>query len=108
MARKHGAKSQAVRDHLKEQPEASAKDVVTALGAKGMKVTANLVYFLKGAAKSTKQRKARVVKAAKAAHSNNTVANNIDALTMIREVKALAQKAGGIENLKSLVEALAE
>jgi len=31
-----------------------------------------------------------------------------DALTMIREVKALAAKAGGYEKLKELVDALAE
>jgi hypothetical protein len=31
-----------------------------------------------------------------------------DALTMIREVKALAQKAGGYEKLKELVNALSE
>jgi hypothetical protein len=50
-----------------------------------------------------------VVKAAMdATPSTNGKANKPDALTMIREVKALAAKAGGYEKLKELVDALAE
>ena len=52
---------------------------------------------------------ARVVKAAKAAApSRNGQVSKTDAITMIREVKALAEKAGGYEKLKELVDALAE
>jgi hypothetical protein len=35
-------------------------------------------------------------------------ASKADALTMILEVRALAKKAGGFDNLKGLVNALAE
>jgi hypothetical protein len=43
-----------------------------------------------------------------AAHSPETPAAKADALTMIREVKALAAKAGGYAKLTELVAALAE
>ena len=38
--------------------------------------------------------------------SSNGQSNKADATTMIREVRALAAKAGGYEKLKELVDAL--
>ncbi len=50
-----------------------------------------------------------MVKAAKAAApSSNGQVSKADAATMIRDVKALALRAGGYEKLKDLVDALAE
>jgi hypothetical protein len=51
-----------------------------------------------------------VVNAAMAATSkpsNNGAASNTDTITMIRDVKALAERAGGFEKLRELVDALA-
>ena len=100
--------SQAVRDYLTANPKAKAKEVVAGLAEKGIKVKEGLVYAVKGGMKEKKQRKQRVVKAAMAAHSVGTPAVKADAITMIREVKALAAKAGGYAKLKELVDALAE
>ena len=115
MAKAKVNRSQAVLDYLATNPEAPAKEVVKALAANGIKVNDGLVYAVKGGMKEKKRRKARVVKAAKAAAAvggGNEVGNGVvaktDALTMIREVKALAQKAGGYAKLKELVDALAE
>jgi hypothetical protein len=109
MARSKVNKSQIVRDILTAKPEMKAKEVVEAMAAKGHKITDALVYAVKGAMKEKKKRKARVVKAAKAAApSSNGHVSKADAITMIREVKALAGKAGGYEKLKELVDALAE
>lgn len=46
MARKKGGvnKSAAVREYFKENPQASANEVATALSAKGIKITPALVY----------------------------------------------------------------
>jgi hypothetical protein len=111
MAKTKVNKSEIVREILTANPEMKAKEVVEAMAAKGHKITDALVYAVKGAMKEKKKRKARVVKAAKAAVStasgNGTVSKG-DAITMIREVKSLAQKAGGYEKLKELVDALAE
>jgi arginine repressor len=112
MARTKGVnKSQAVREFLTTNPNAKAKEVVEALAKNGVKVNDGLVYAVKGAMKEKKKRKARMVKAAKAAAnkaSSNGTVSKPDAITMIREVNALAEKAGGYEKLKELVDALSE
>jgi hypothetical protein len=112
MARTKGVnKSQLVRDYLKSNPDAKANDVVAALKDQGHKITANLVYFLKGKSSAKKARKKIVMKAAKAAVGSGTVGNGFvdktDAISLIRDVRALAQRAGGYEQLKELVDALA-
>ena len=102
MPRGKGAtKSQAIREYLTENPGASVKDVIAGLGGQGIKIKANLVYFIKGKMKAGKQRRKKIAKAARAASSNG------DPLTLIRDIKSLAERSGGFEKLKKLVEALA-
>jgi hypothetical protein len=110
MARTKGVnKSEAVRAFLGANPKAKAKEAIAALAGKGIKVTSSLVYAVKGSMKERANRKARVVRAAKApVPNNNGPASKTDAITMIRDVKSLAAKAGGYEKLKDLVDALAE
>ena len=112
MARTKGVnKSQSVRDYLTANPKAKAKDVVEALAATGLKVSENLVYGIKGGMKETSKRKKKIAKAAMAATatpSRNVAVAKADAITMIREVRALAEKAGGFAKLKELVDALAQ
>jgi hypothetical protein len=95
-------RSQAIRDLLTAKPELTVKEVLTALADKGHKVTANLVYFIKGKMKAKTQRRKRVVRAARASTANG------DPVALIRDVKALAGRTGGIGKLKELVEALAQ
>lgn len=106
MPRKKGGpnKSQAVRDLLDQKPDMAVKDIVAALSGKGMTIKPSQVYFLKGKMKAGTQRRKKVVRAARAA----TASGHGDPLTLIREIKALALKSGGIVRLKDLVEALAE
>ena len=112
MAKAKSNKSQAIRDYFTANPKAKAKEVVAGLAGKGITVSEGLVYAVKGGMKEKKRRKKQVVKAALAATHERAVANPIvakaDALTMIREVKSLAAKAGGYAKLKELVDALAE
>jgi len=108
MAKSKTNKSQYVRDYYTDNPQATVKEVMAALSAKGMDVTSALIYKVKGAMAERKHRKQRVAKAAMAATRENAITTKADAITMIREVKALAAKAGGYEKLKELVEALAE
>jgi hypothetical protein len=112
MARTKGSnKSQTIREFLTANPESTAKEVVESLGKTGVKVKEGLVYAVKGSMKEKKRRKKRVAKAAMAASkksSSNGQVSRTDAVTMIREVKALAEKAGGYEKLRELVDALAE
>lgn len=102
------ARASLVRDYLRANPEARTREVVSALAVKGIKVSGGLVYAAKARMKKRERRKVRVVKAAQAATGDNVTDSKADALMMIREVKALAQKAGGYDKLKQLVDALAE
>jgi hypothetical protein len=109
MAKAKATMSQSIRDFYTANPKAKAKEVVEALGKNGIKVTEGLVYAVKGGMKEKSKRKKRVAKAAMAAApSMNGAPAKSDAISMIREVKALAAKAGGYAKLKELVEALAE
>lgn len=104
MPRKKGGpnKSQAIRDLLTQKPDLAVKDVVVRLADKGMTIRPNLVYYIKGKMKAGKQRRRRIVRAARAATPSNG-----DPVALIRDVRALAERSGGIEKLKELVEALA-
>jgi hypothetical protein len=111
MAAKKVNKSQLVRDLLKSNPDMKPKEVVEVLAKDGHKITANLGYFLKGKAAGKKAKKKRIVKAAAAAAAGGTIIDNGfvggDTLSLIKDVKALAQRAGGYGKLKELVDALA-
>jgi hypothetical protein len=104
--------STSIRDYYTANPDAKAKEVVAGLAEKGITVKEGLVYAVKGGMKEKKRRKRQVVKAALAATGGHgvgiTAVAKTDALTMVREVKALAAKAGGYEKLKELVDALAD
>src|SRR4051794_10028063 len=49
--------SAAIRDVLQEDPKLTAKEVVTALAKKGLRVKEGLVYFVKGRMKGRKGRR---------------------------------------------------
>ena len=97
---KNTGKSQAIRELLKSNSKMKTKDVVSTLAQKGMKVTGNLVYYIKGKIKGRRGRKRGRPTAVATRHGN-------DAVSLIKDVKALAQRVGGVDKLKELCEALA-
>jgi hypothetical protein len=96
-------KAQAIRDYFAQNPKATNKEVMEGLGQKGIKVSYNQVYFIKmkGKAKKRKANRAKAVGASKAMGLSNPV-------DLILEVRKLAHNAGGVKNLKLLVDALAD
>jgi hypothetical protein len=104
MAKKNGkpSKSALIREYLKKHKKAKAKQVVEALASNGVDVTEGLVYMQKGQLKGRRQRRAKIVRAARAVKSNS------DPVALIRDVKALAVRAGGYGKLKDLVDALGD
>lgn len=100
-------KSEEIRKLLGANPRISAKDVSTALGEKGIKISPKLYYLVKGKmlAKQAHKKKAQKM-AAKVAASTGTGGG--DALSMILRVKSLAREVGGMKRLQSLVEAMNE
>jgi hypothetical protein len=96
-------KSQAIRDYLAGSPKAGTKEVVAGLGEKGIKVAPTIVYMIKSKARQAKRRvrRERVAEASRQSGSKNPV-------EVVIRVKDLAREVGGIQNLKTLVDLLAE
>lgn len=103
MATKKGpSKSAMIREYLKANRKAPAKQVVEAMKAKGITVTEGLVYAQKGRIKGRKIRRKKIMRAVQAAGVNG------DPVVLIHDVRALAVRAGGYQRLKELVEALGQ
>src|SRR3954462_6625778 len=96
-------KSDAIREALAQNPKAGPKDIVTLLAGRGIKVAPSLVYFIKSKAKHAKlkQKRARVAAATKGTGAPNPV-------ELVLRVKDIAREVGGIQNLKMLVDLLAD
>jgi hypothetical protein len=100
-------KSEEIRQMLKANPKVTAKEVKDALGAKGIKISDNLYYLVKGTilGKQGHKKKARKM-VAKVAGTTGT--GNADALSTILKIKSLANQVGGLKKLRALVEALSQ
>lgn len=98
--RKRGAKSAAVRELLDENPDMTAKEVVARLAARRLRINPHIVYTIRSTMKAKGMQKRR-----SAAARNTWAANPVE---LVVKVKALSSAAGGIRNLKQLVDALAD
>ncbi len=92
-------KSEEIRAAFRENPKASANEVITKLKEKGIKVGAPLVYFVKKKMKGQKRRVAR---------EKAVEAGVVNPVKLVLGIRSLAQEAGGIGNLKKIVDAMAE
>jgi hypothetical protein len=99
-------KSEEVRQLLKANPKITGKEVVATLAEKGVKISDNLFYLVKG---KMLGRKARRKKARKmVAQVTSTGTSSADAVSTILKVKAWSHEVGGMKKLKALVDALSE
>jgi hypothetical protein len=95
-------KSEAIRQKIREHPRAKSKQIVEMLAKDGIRVQPTLVYYIRSKRKKKRRQKGeQEAAAAPKAPSTNPVG-------LILKVKDLAAKAGGMRNLKQLVDALAE
>jgi hypothetical protein len=96
-------KSEAIRQMLVDNPKAPVREVVKRLAQSGVRVQPSLVYYIRGRQRhiDQKQRRQHAAQSAQLAG----LANPVD---LILKTKALAREAGGIHNLKQLIDALAE
>lgn len=92
-------KGQLVREFFAAHPTAKVSEVVSGLAERGVKVSSTYVYGVKSMGKAKKQK----AKRQKAMASSNGVA---DPVALIQGIKQLAAQAGGMSNLKKLVEIL--
>ena len=105
MARfKRGARTQAVREYLAENPQASPKAVVEGLKAKGVKVKVTLVNSIKykKPAKAGRRRAPALRVAARKARSAGVT------IEQLIEVKRLADSLGGADQVRQALEALTQ
>lgn len=98
-------KSEEIRQLLKANPDMPVKVVVANLAGRGLTVTDNLVYFIKGKMKGRKGRKKR---ARQMVEKVSATTGNTDAVATILKVKRWASEVGGLKKLKALVDALSE
>src|SRR5271166_4821124 len=97
-------KSDEIRKLLYANPKMPVKQVVDDLAARGIKITAALVYFVKGRLHGRKGRRRRVRQMV----ANVAATGNSDPVTTILKVKGWADQVGGLKKLKALVDALSE
>jgi hypothetical protein len=95
-------KSAAIREILAKNPNTPAREIVSTLEQRGIKVHPHLVYLIKSKAnaKRRKQKRQRVLENSK----QLGIANSVDLILAVRQ---LSEKAGGIRHLKQLVDVLA-
>jgi hypothetical protein len=102
MARQQrGEKTAAIRELIEQNPNMPTSQIVSTLRGRGIRINPNLVYYTKNRMK--KRGGGRRGPRPQASH--NGVSN---AAVLVRNVKELAQQAGGLKELKDLVEILAE
>jgi hypothetical protein len=94
-------KSAAIREMIGQHPEARSKEIIRLLAEKGLKVRPTLVYYIRSKEKHLKRQDKRQ----RAASLNAGVGSPVQ---LIIKVKELSKQAGGIRNLKQLVDILAE
>ena len=96
-------KSALVREQLTMNPKVKVREIVEALGQKGVKIQPSLVYFLRSDMKRKARKQARM-----RAVQSGVKAGIPNAAELVLKVKTLAREAGGLTTLKHLVDVLAE
>jgi hypothetical protein len=96
-----GEKSAAIRELLERNPDRPVREIMSELAGRGIRVHSNMVYTLR-----QKMKAGRKGRRAAAAHASTNGA--ADAVQLVRGIKELASQAGGMKQLKELVEVMAE
>jgi len=109
MAKRKVNKTQAVKDFLAENPDATTKDVVAAMKKQRIVVSTNYVSTIKSKGKGKKKvaAKKKAVAKKKAAPKKKAADDRIS-LSALKEAKKLAATLGGIEQAKEAISALAQ
>lgn len=100
-------KSEAIRGALADNPRAKGKEIVAALAAKGIRVQPSLVYMIISKQRR-RQRRAKREANRERMEAAMPSASGVVTIDMLAKLKSLAVEAGGMKNLKMLVDLLAE
>jgi hypothetical protein len=109
VAKRKVNKSAAIRDLYAKNPKMPVRLAVETLASKGIKVASSQVYFVLGGARGkAKRRTGQQRRATIANQKSGNKTGMSDPVMLIMELKAMADRAGGIANIKRLVDVLAE
>jgi hypothetical protein len=106
MAKRSVNKSEAIRALYRGNPKLPVRLAVEQLGKDGIKVAPSQIYFVLGGMKGKAKRKARRKRKAVAKLRPVSKTALSVPLDVLMELKKLAERAGGIANLKQLLEIL--
>ena len=92
-------KSEEIRNLIRANPKIQTREIIDQLGQRGIVVKSPLVYLIRGKMKKQKRRAVRekVVQTGAA-----------NPVKLVLTIRSLAHEAGGIANLKKIVDAMAE
>src|SRR5437588_3065105 len=99
MPTQRGIKSEAIRRVLAENPQASVKEIVSLVAKRGLRVRPTMVYYIRSKQRHEVRRQKR-----QRAGANGAAYS----VKLILGAMSLARDAGGIKNLKQLVDALTD
>jgi hypothetical protein len=100
-----------IRSLLKANPKITAKEAAQTLAQRGIRISPNLFYFIKGRMKGIKvprRKMRRNVAQIMTANGAMPKAASSDVLATIKKIKGLASEVGGLRRLRALVEELSE
>lgn len=106
MAKRKVNKSSAIRAIYADNPKMPVRLLVQELAKDGIKVAPSQVYFVLGGMKGKAKRKTGQRRRAVAARRVGEKTGMSDPVAVIVDLKALAERAGGMANLKRLIEVL--
>jgi hypothetical protein len=104
-------KSAEVRALLKANPKITAKEAADALAQRGIRISPNLFYFIKGRMKGSKARRRKMrhnVADIMTANGAMPKPSSDNVLATIKKIKGLAAEVGGLRKLQALVEELGD
>ena len=100
-------KSQEIRDLYAKNPKTPVKLAVEALAKRGIKVAPSQIYFVLGGVKGkAKRKKGQQRRSVAASQKSGNKTGMTDPVVIITDLKALADRAGGMGNLKRLIDVL--
>lgn len=105
MPRRPGAKTQAVRRALSDNPRKSPKEISELLKGQGVDATASYVSTIKSKMKGKKRKKAAAEPAPAAAP---VVATDAVSMALLCKAKKLARELGGVKEAKAAIAVLAQ
>lgn len=106
MSRTAGAKTQAVRQALSDNPRKSPKEISEMLKERGVNATAKYVSTIKTKMRGKGKKKAKAAPAPEAAAP--VVPKDAVSVGLLQKAKKLAAQLGGIKEAKAAIDALAQ